>query len=60
MTAAPANLQTGISRSSHDAAALGHATRLISRVCELAGSPIFIDEARWQLEAAGVVVAVRD
>jgi hypothetical protein len=60
MTAASVNLQSGIGRSSHDAAALTHATRLITRVCELAGSPIFIDEARWLLEAAGVVAAVRD
>jgi hypothetical protein len=60
MTAALTNLRADANRSGHDAAALGHATRLIFRVCELAGSPIFIDEARWSLEAAGVVAAVRD
>jgi hypothetical protein len=58
MTAASS--QRGISHSSYDAAVLGHATRLIAQVCELAGSPIFIDEARWSLETAGVVTAVRN
>jgi hypothetical protein len=60
MTEAATRLQLGIGGSSRHAAALGHATRLIAWVCELAGSPIFIDEARWSLEAAGVVTAVRD
>jgi hypothetical protein len=60
MNAASISLQTAISRSGDDAAALSHASRLIAHVCELAGSPIFIDEARWNLEAAGVVAAVRN
>jgi hypothetical protein len=59
MNAASGSLQTAIGRSSDGAAALGHASRFISQVCELAGSPIFIDEVRWNLEAAGVVAAVR-
>jgi hypothetical protein len=60
MNAASVSLPAGIGRSSDNAAALGHASRLIAQVCELAGSPIFIEEARWSLEAAGVVAAVRD
>ena len=40
--------------------AIGHATRLITRVCQLAGSAAFIDDARTCLEAEGVAAAVRD
>ena len=39
---------------------IGHATRLITRVCQLAGSSAFIDDARASLEAEGVAAAVRD
>ena len=39
---------------------IGHATRLVTRVCQLAGSAAFIDDARTSLEAEGVAAAVRD
>ena len=47
-------------RSAEDNEAIGPATRLITRVCQLAGSSAFIDEARASLEAEGVAAAVRD
>ena len=47
-------------RSAEDNEAVGHATRLITRVCQLAGSSAFIDDARASLEAEGVAAAVRD
>ena len=42
-----------------DGAALDHATRLILRVCQLAGSASFVADARESLEAEGVHAAVR-
>jgi hypothetical protein len=47
-------------RSAEYNEAVGHATRLITRVCQLAGSSAFIDDARASLEAEGVAAAVRD
>jgi hypothetical protein len=41
-------------RSAEDDEGIGHATRRITRVCQLAGSSAFIDEARASLEAEGV------
>jgi hypothetical protein len=41
-----------------DSAALDHATQLILRVCHLAGSASFVDDARESLEAEGVREAV--
>ncbi len=43
-----------------DSAALDHATGLILRVCHIAGSPSFVDDARETLEAEGVRAAVRN
>jgi hypothetical protein len=40
--------------------ALDHATQLILRVCQLAGSASFVDDARESLEAEGVQAAVRN
>jgi hypothetical protein len=42
-----------------DSAALDHATQLILRVCRIAGSASFVDDARETLEAEGVREAVR-
>jgi hypothetical protein len=42
-----------------DHAAIDHATRLILRVCQLAGSASFVDDAREALAAEGVDAAVR-
>jgi hypothetical protein len=42
-----------------DRAPLDHATRLILRVCQLAGSASFVADARESLEAEGVREAVR-
>ena len=42
-----------------DSAALDHATGLILRVCHLAGSASFVDDAREALAAEGVHAAVR-
>jgi hypothetical protein len=42
-----------------DSAALDHATGMILRVCQVAGSASFIDDAREALEAEGVREAVR-
>jgi hypothetical protein len=42
-----------------DSAALDHATGLVLRVCHLAGSASFVDDAREALVAEGVHVAVR-
>jgi hypothetical protein len=47
-------------RSAEDDEAISHATRLITRVCQLAGSSAFIDDARASLEVEGVAAAVRD
>jgi hypothetical protein len=41
-------------------APLDHASRLILRVCRLAGSPTFVDDARARLEANGIHVAIRN
>ncbi len=40
--------------------ALEHATRLILRVCQLAGSASFVDDARESLAAEGIQAAVRN
>jgi hypothetical protein len=42
-----------------DSAALDHATQLILRVCRIAGSASFVDDAREALAAEGVHAAVR-
>jgi hypothetical protein len=42
------------------AAALDHATRLILRVCQIAGSASFLDNARRSLKAEGIAAAVRN
>jgi hypothetical protein len=42
------------------AAALDHATRLVLRVCEIAGSASFLDNARRSLKAEGIAAAVRN
>ena len=42
------------------AAALDHATELILRVCELAGSASFVDNARRSLKDEGIAAAVRN
>jgi hypothetical protein len=47
-------------RSAEDKEAVGHATRLMTRVCQFAGSSAFIDDARASLEAEGVAAAVHD
>jgi hypothetical protein len=47
-------------RSAEDNEGIGHAIRLITWVCQLAGSSAFIDDARASLEAQGVAAAVRD
>ena len=49
----------GPSRAEKDAA-LGHAPRLILRVCQIAGAPSFIADARASLKEEGVVDAIRD
>src|SRR5258708_2077954 len=36
------------------------ATQLILRVCQIAGSASFVDDARQSLEAEGVAAAIRD
>jgi hypothetical protein len=43
-----------------DSAALDHATGLILRVCQVAGSVSFVDDAREALAAEGVDAAVRN
>jgi hypothetical protein len=43
-----------------DCAALDHATALILRVCQVAGSASFVDDAREALAAEGVHAAVRN
>jgi hypothetical protein len=43
-----------------DRFAVNHATRLILRVCQLAGSTTIIDDARASLELEGVASAIRD
>jgi hypothetical protein len=40
--------------------ALDHATGLILRVCRIAGSPSFVDDARESLAAEGIHAAVRN
>jgi hypothetical protein len=40
--------------------ALDHATGLILRVCRIAGSPSFVDDARESLEAEGIHAAIRN
>jgi hypothetical protein len=47
-------------RSAEDDKGVGHAAQLITRVCQLAGSSAFIDDARASLETEGVAAAVRD
>ena len=42
-----------------DSTALDHATGLVLRVCHLAGSASFIDEARKSLAAEGIHAAIR-
>jgi hypothetical protein len=42
-----------------DRAPIDHATRLINRVCQLAGRTTIIDDARAWLEAEGVAAAIR-
>jgi hypothetical protein len=42
------------------ASALDHATRLILRVCEVAGPASFLDNARRSLKAEGIAAAVRN
>jgi hypothetical protein len=41
-----------------DSAALDHATGLILRVCQIAGSASFVDDARESLEAEGIHAAI--
>jgi hypothetical protein len=43
-----------------DRPAVDHATRLILRVCQLAGSTTILDDARASLEADGVASAIRN
>jgi hypothetical protein len=43
-----------------DSSALDHATGLILRVCRIAGSPSFVDDARESLTAEGIHAAVRN
>jgi hypothetical protein len=47
-------------RLAEDDEAISQATRLITRVCQLAGSSAFIVDAQETLEAEGVAAAVRD
>jgi hypothetical protein len=43
-----------------EVAALNHASRLIHRICQIAGSATLIDDARASLEAEGVRAAIRN
>jgi hypothetical protein len=60
MPAARTNVRVSDCGTRSDNDGIGHATRLITRVCRLAGSSTFIDDARASMEAEGVAAAVRD
>jgi hypothetical protein len=44
----------------HRGSGLDHAVALVEMVCRLAGLPSFVDDGRAELNAAGVIEAVRD
>jgi hypothetical protein len=51
---------TGSRPWARNRAALDHATGLVLRVCQVAGSPSFVDDARESLAADGIHAAVRN